>query len=173
MSILARYVLKELLAPFAFGLFLFLTVLASGFVLTRLTQLVSETGMSAGDAFRFFWLSLPQYVTYSFPMALLAAILWGFGRLSGEQELTAMRVGGFSVRRAAVPGVLLGLVVSVSAALFNEYVVPPANRGFHELMRRAQGEDSRTLDHLVFTKLNGDSLDWRSEERRVGKECRL
>jgi len=49
----------------------------------------------------------------------------------------------------------------VSAALFNEYVVPPANRGFHELMRRAQGDGTLTLDHLVFTKLRADgALDW-------------
>ena len=160
MTLLARYVLKELLPPFVFALFLFLSVFVGGNILTGLTQLITETGMSLGEAFRFFWLSVPRFVTYSFPMALLAAALWAYGRLSGEQELTAMRVGGYSLRRAALPALCLATGVSVFAIAFNELVVPPANRAARALRLEVQGMPGQVQEHVLLTQVDGAQLEW-------------
>lgn len=75
---------------------------------------------------------LPHVFVYSVPVVLpsafLTAAIMAFGRLSADNELTAVRVAGIHLRRLVVPVCALAAVLSVLAAVFQFEVVPGARK---------------------------------------------
>jgi lipopolysaccharide export system permease protein len=145
MKLLDRYILRELAAPFLFGVAAFATVFIAGNLLFKLARLVTEQGMPLGNALLVFLYWLPGYLVLTFPMAALLAALLGFGRLSGDGETTAMRAGGLSLLRVMLPVVAAGLGVSLFTMAFNETVVPATSRAAQELLARTFGSQEHVL----------------------------
>ena len=77
MKILDRYLLREMGGPFAFGVLAFVLLFVSANILFRLTELVSELGLSLWTAGELFLLWLPGFVVLTFPLAALVAIMHG------------------------------------------------------------------------------------------------
>jgi lipopolysaccharide export system permease protein len=149
MRILDRYILRELAAPFLFGVAAFATVFVAGNLLFQFARLVAEQGMALGDALLVFVYWLPKYLVLTFPMAALLAALLAFGRLSGEGETTAMRAGGVSFTRVMTPVIAAGLAISLFTVAFNETLVPASARAAEELLARAAKGARGTQEHVV------------------------
>jgi LPS export ABC transporter permease LptF/LPS export ABC transporter permease LptG len=62
------------------------------------------------------------------PVAILVGVLVTFGVLARRNEITAMKAGGISVYRAAAPLLGVGLLLSLSLYLAQEFVLPSTNR---------------------------------------------
>jgi len=75
---LDRYLLKELIDPFLFGLGAFTVIMASSTVLFELVRSVIIKGMPVMVAIQLFIFRLPEVMVYIFPMAMLLAALLGF-----------------------------------------------------------------------------------------------
>ena len=134
MKILDRYVLKELIGPFIFGVAAFTMLFVAADLLLNLAELIAEQGLGFFDAAKLFVYSLPQYAVWTFPMAVLLATLLALGRLSGESEMVAMWAGGVSFQRTAVPVIFVGFVVSLASIWFNESVAPRARRASERIL---------------------------------------
>jgi len=124
-KVLDRYVVAELVGPFLFGLAAFTMLFVAGNLL-NIARLVSEEHASIWAAAKYFVYTLPSTLVLTFPMSMLLAVLTAMSRISGESELNAMRAGGISLYRIALPLVGVGLVASIVALLFQEFVVPGA-----------------------------------------------
>ncbi|UCH36270.1 MAG: LptF/LptG family permease [Armatimonadota bacterium] len=153
MRILDRYVLRELAAPFLFGVAAFATVFIAGNLLFKFARLVTEQGMPLGDALLVFLYWLPGYLVLTFPMATLLATLLAFGRMSGDGETTAMRAGGVSFRRVMIPVIAAGVGISLFTIAFNELVVPRSTRAAEDLLARAAKQASGTQQHVLVRAL--------------------
>jgi lipopolysaccharide export system permease protein len=136
-SLLDRYILRELLLPFLFGVVAFSSIGVAIGVLFDLVRRVTEVGLPMGIAFQVFALRLPYFVGLAFPMSMLLSCLMVYGRLSGDSELIALRSCGVSVLRLIAPAILLGLLVTGITFAFNEAVVPACNREATLLLDRA------------------------------------
>jgi len=152
MKLLDRYLIREIVPPFAFGVLAFVLLFVSANILFKLTQLITELGISLWTASELFLLWLPQWVVYTFPLATLVAILIAFGRLSGDSELVAMHAGGISFRRLVVPLIAAGLVVSLATAALNEFVVPAATRLADRIVREANQRAGKASQESVYLK---------------------
>lgn len=137
MKTLDRYLLREMAGPFLFGVVAFVLLFVSANILFRLTELVTELGLSLWVASELFLLWLPGFVVLTFPLATLVAILITFGRLSGDSELVAMHAAGVSFRRLVAPVIGVGLAVSLVTVAMNELLVPVCNRRAEEIVRAA------------------------------------
>src|SRR5690242_4095304 len=71
-------------------------------------------------------LFLPSVIIKTFSMAILLATLLGFGRLSSDSEIVALRAAGVSIRRMMVPVAMFSLAIAIVSFLLNEAIVPPA-----------------------------------------------
>ncbi len=125
MKALDRYLVAELAGPFLFGLAAFTLLFVAGNLL-NIARLVSDEHASVWAAAQYFVYSLPATLVLTFPMSMLLAVLMAMSRMSGESEITAMRAGGISLYRIAAPLAAVGLLASIVAFLFQEYVVPGA-----------------------------------------------
>ena len=81
-----------------------------------------------------FVLNLAWMLSLSIPMAVLVASLMTFGRMSGDQEITAVKAAGISPLSLMRPVLLVALLLSVMMVVFNNWVLPEANHRSVELM---------------------------------------
>lgn len=124
MTRIDRYLLREALPPFVFGLVLYAGLAVVSATLPRLQWIV---GTPFGDLVLWLLVLLPQALVQTAPVALVLAVLLTFGRLATEHELTAVQAGGIAIARTSTVFVLVGVAVGVGALAFNEWVVPRAN----------------------------------------------
>lgn len=124
LKILDKYVLKELLYPFAFGIASFSSIFIASTMLFRITQYITKYGASIDSVMRMFMYNLPEVINYTFPMSMLLAALMAFGKLSGSSEIVAMKSGGISYYRIVTPVVIVGFIVSMFSMVWAEKVVP-------------------------------------------------
>ena len=93
-------------------------------------------------------------------MAMLLAGLLGFGRLSGDHETVAIFASGISFPRAARSVILGGIIVSLAAFLWNDYVVPPCKMQFVLIRQKLSSQmmkSDRPMDYPI--RNNDNSID--------------
>lgn len=160
MRILDKYIIKELLGPFIFGIAAFSSVFIGTGTLFKIAKYVTEYGAPIFTVTKLFFYSLPGIVVLTFPMSMLLASLLSFGRLSGSSEIIAMRSGGISFYRLAAPVFLVAFGVSIFAVVFNELVVPQANQGYNYIVRYEIEKNTapKTTEHLIIKEINNDII---------------
>ncbi len=126
MFIIWRYILKEHIWPFFFGLSIITLVFLLNLVFRELGRILSR-GLSAAVIGEFFFLNLAWIMALAIPMAVLIATLMTFGRLSGDGEITAMKAGGISILNILTPVFLAAIALSMFLIWFNNHVLPDAN----------------------------------------------
>ena len=131
--ILVRYVLKELIGPFLASLFGITFLFVVDFLVKILDNVLSK-GLPATTVIEIFVLNLAWMLSLSIPMAVLVASLMAFGRMSGDQEITAVKAAGVSPLSLMRPVLLVALLLSVLMVVFNNWVLPEANHRSVELM---------------------------------------
>ena len=133
MRILPWYILRQHLVPFLLG-FGVVTFIFEMDVLFDYLDLVINRGVPVLAVLQLFVLSLGFVVVLSVPCAVLVAELMTFGRLSQDNEITALRASGIHLFRAMLPSLAAAGVMAVALTLFNNYVYPDANHAFANLL---------------------------------------
>ncbi len=123
-----RYIIMEMVFPFLFGVGAFTALGTAIGSLFELVRLVADAGLPLGSALQVYLLRAPSIIVLTFPMSMLLSTLLAYGRLSGDSEVNALRSCGVSIYRLVVPAVALSLMVTSLTFIFNEVVVPTANR---------------------------------------------
>jgi lipopolysaccharide export system permease protein len=103
-------------------------------VLFEYLDLVINRGVPVVAVLQLFVLSLGFVVALSVPCAVLVAELMTFGRLSQDNEITALRASGIHLFRVMLPSLAASALLAVGLTLFNNYVYPEANHAFANLL---------------------------------------
>ncbi len=115
-----RYIFKELLSPFAISLF-FLTFV---FLMTRIpeiTNMVVNHNADLSAVFLMIIYTLPRFLEFTIPMSVMISILLTFMRMSGENEIIALKGAGLTLYKLLPPVLifcLMGIVLSMWVTLF-------------------------------------------------------
>ena len=127
LSVMDRYISRELTLPFLFGVGAFSSIGISIGALFELIRRITESGLSITLAAQIFLLKLPAFIVLAFPMSTLLATMMTYSRFSSDSELVALQGVGVSVRRMITPALVLSLLVTGLTFLFNELITPAAN----------------------------------------------
>lgn len=128
-----RYVLKEVIGPFFGGIVFFVFVFLM-FQALRLAEIFIVHGVSGWVLLKMILLLTLSFLPMALPVAFLVGVLVGFGRLSADSELVALKASGFGISRLAAPvGGFSIAVVALSIAL-NLQWVPWGERAFKNLL---------------------------------------
>ena len=128
LSIVDRYITKELILPFLFGMGIFTSLGLSIGTVFDLVRKVTESGLLLGVALQILVLKLPEFIVFAFPMSMLLATLMAYSRLSSDSELIALRSIGTNVYRLILPAIYFSLVIVAITFCFNNFVAPAANQ---------------------------------------------
>ncbi|MEN6412064.1 MAG: LptF/LptG family permease [Veillonellales bacterium] len=160
MRILDKYIIKELMGPFVFGICAFSSVFIGTNTLFRIAQYVTQYGASVTSVIKLFIYSLPSIIVLTFPMSMLLAALLSFGRLSGASEVTAMRSGGLSFFRLSAPVFVVAFFVSLFAVTFNEMVVPQSNEAYNTVVDEIKKNTApKSQEHIVIKDVKEGALE--------------
>ena len=113
MRILDKYILKEFLGPFLFGVAAFTAIFLGADTLLKIADYVTKYGASSTAALKIFILALPRIIVYTFPMAVLLGALMATSRLSGSSELIVMRTSGLFLSLLCLSGYVRWLLMSM------------------------------------------------------------
>lgn len=152
MGILGNYILKEVLYPTIASLVIFTFVLIMG-NLIKLAELVINKGVDIIRVAQLFGLFIPYTLTYTIPMSVLTGTLLAFGRLSQDNELTAMRSGGIGILPIASPVIVIGLILSLVCVVVNDRVLPYSSFASRKLIKEiGLKTPSAYLEEATFIK---------------------
>ncbi|MBP9021210.1 MAG: LPS export ABC transporter permease LptF [Syntrophobacterales bacterium] len=124
-KILNRYILKEITLPFLMTLLVFTFVLLIGKIL-QIMDLMVNKGVNILAVVKIVLFILPSFLTVTIPISLLIAVLIGLGRLSSDNEITAMKASGISLYQLLLPIVTLCVVATVATAVIG-FLAPLSN----------------------------------------------
>lgn len=128
-----RYILKEITVAFCMILFVLTFVLLMGRIL-QLMDLMINKGISFTIIAQMVLFLMPSFLIFSIPISLLIAILIGLGRLSGDNEITILKMSGVSLYQIAFPVACAGLVACLLTAATTFFLVPYGNMATRNLL---------------------------------------
>lgn len=126
LRLLDRYILRQTLAPFFFALAALTSILLLNQVARRLPKLVGK-GLPWSVIGEVFALTIPFIIVMTLPMALLLAILYAFTHLGADNEITAMKASGVSIRQMLAPVLLAGAIMACVTFYVTDQIHPRSN----------------------------------------------
>lgn len=148
----------------AIGILTFVMICGS---FLQMFELLSR-GVSVWVLVRFVSYATPVAMGFTLPLAVLAASVMVFSRMSADQEVTAMRASGISLWQIVAPGLLLAASVSAVCLYFQTYLIPESQFRLDAL--KSSGTIVNPVNFLEpgrMVKLSGCIVyvGWREENR--------
>src|SRR5579872_1749827 len=137
--ILFRYTFREVVSSTVLG-----TVLAT-FVLflqgsRKLFELMIGSSAKPKVIAYVFALNLPQLLPLTIPFGVLVGILIGLGRMSADNEVTAMRAAGVPSQKVIAPVMTFAVMATLLAGAASTWWTPAAIRETYRLLNRIAAE---------------------------------
>lgn len=156
-KIINRYIFKEIAFPFIIILLVLTFVLLMGKIM-QIMDLVINKGVSAFSIAKIIVFLLPSFMLFTIPIALLIAILIAMGRLSADNEITAIKTSGISLMQIFYPVAIASLITFILAVFISYFLVPQSNFATKRLLFNiAQQNASIGIKEKVF---NSDFKDF-------------
>lgn len=147
---LYRYLTKEILTPFLFGLLVFTSVLLMGRML-KLAEMVISNGVPVSDILLLICYLLPYFAVITIPMSLLLAVMLAFSRLSADSEIVAIKASGVSIYRLLPPVLAIAALAYLLTTFVSVYALPKGNIAFKKMLYQiVQGRLNLNLKEQVF-----------------------
>ena len=119
MNTLNKYLVKESLIPFLLSLGVITTVLFLQFLIRAIDRFLGK-GLDVWIILEYLYLNLAWIIALSVPMSLLISTVMTYGRMSQDNEITALKAAGVSVSSIIKPAVFFGGFVGLILCLFNK-----------------------------------------------------
>lgn len=124
LSILDRYILKQLFDVFVLGVVVFTSIIFASETFTQLIKQISLYGIPFHIAIMMIVLNLPQVFVLTIPISTLFATVMTVNDLSLKSEITVLRACGIGLDRIAKPILCFALLMTVVSFFINEFIVP-------------------------------------------------
>lgn len=169
MTLLDRYILKEWLKVFGMALGAMVGLLIIGQIYDSMPDFI-QWKTPAGKVLSYYLWQVPVVMPIVLPVATLVSMLFVLGHLHKNQELTAMRAAGLSVRRITRTLWAGGVACTALLLTLNAAVIPPATEAVRtiresarfEAERRTAGKDTKADSTFAAFFENGrDKRRWR------------
>lgn len=163
-KILHRYILKEFIGSFSFGLIIFSAIL----LLDQIFQLVDlflSKGVSFGLIAQLFILIIPNILSLTIPMAILFGALLSYGRFAEDNEITVMKATGVTYKTLSMPIIVFVVIMSVGLVYFNHYLSPSTHMYFRTLYKKILTEaplakfNAKTITSIGDYKIYANEVD--------------
>jgi len=126
MKIIYRYLTLEFIPPFIYAFCLVTLIILLNLIVQMLGKIAGK-GLDPYVVMEFFFLNLAWIVALAVPMAVLVATLAAFGRLSAENEITALKAAGTSLWQLLIPFFVIAIILCYLLIEFNNRVLPDFN----------------------------------------------
>ena len=124
-TIFDRYIARQVFSSMLTGVIVLTGVMVLGNVFKEMERLLGDTSsLPFSAALKFIAFVIPYSLIFTIPWAMLTAILLVFGRMSADNEMTALRMTGRSMPRICAPVFVLAVLMSVVCYFVNVDLAP-------------------------------------------------
>ncbi|MEZ4741870.1 MAG: LptF/LptG family permease [Bdellovibrionota bacterium] len=143
------YFLKEVIPQFISTLIVFCSIIIIS-QLVRLSEVLIAFGLTAENILLPFLYIIMPFMTIIIPISFLFAVMVAFSRISADGEFFALLSAGYSLRRAAMPILVMGGVLYLIGGTSAMYLEAWGRREFVQFRyRKTQTE----LDNMIKFKM--------------------
>jgi lipopolysaccharide export system permease protein len=132
-TVVSRYVFREMIPPFLISLTLFTFIFLMARILD-VTDLVVNHGVSVSSVLFLLAYLIPSFLVFVVPMSVMMGVLLAFLRLSNDNEVAALRAGGFSIYRLLPPVFVFCFIGSLITGFVCIYGSPWGRLSFKALL---------------------------------------
>lgn len=169
---LSWYAFREHLGPFAFSLVVFTFIMLMNQVARQFQNLAGK-GLGPQVIVEIFVLSVPLTVAVTIPMAVLVATMAAFGRMAGDNEITAIQANGIGFHQILVPTLVGAMALAGLTVWFNDSVLPESNHRLSRLMQDIQRtKPTVVLEEKRFNDPTGLG-EYRIEPQRLNRTTNM
>jgi len=122
-SILNRYILGEMIPPFLVSVMFFTFTFLLTMILD-ITNMIVNYKLGLSEVLRMLLYSMPYFLVFVIPISVMITILLTFLRLSGDNEIIALKAGGVSIYSLLPPVFMFCLMGCVLTWGMNVYGLP-------------------------------------------------
>src|SRR3954453_11844029 len=194
MKIIDRYILRQLFVNLVFAIVVLSFVLVIGNIFRKLLPLLVNHDLPVEYVVGFVAYVLAFSLIFTIPWGLLTAVLLVFGRLSADNELTALRSNGISIGRICAPLAFVAIGCAAICFWLNVQVAPAAQEklrstifnlatrnpmalfGSDQVIDQFPGrkiyvgkKEGNKLDNIIVFEMNDDALPVRVTYARRGR----
>lgn len=128
-----KYIFKEIWPTLLVGLFVFVFIVLATRMLT-ITEWVISQGVPFSQILKLIFYLLPNIIIFALPASTLMAVLVAFLRLSGDNEIIALRSSGLSLYQLLPPVIVISGLCYILASFITFFAAPWGNRSFKDLV---------------------------------------
>ncbi len=136
----------------------------------RFLELVIESGASSKMFWILTFLALPRFFEVVVPIALMAATLFTYNRLTMDSELVVMRSAGYSPMRLARPVLILSVLTTCFLLFVTTWLAPVSLSQMQQLRLVLKSQYSSLLIKEGVFNAFGDNLTVYVEDRKKDGE---
>ena len=134
MSTLNKYLIKQSFIPFVLSVGVITTVLFLQFLIRAIDRFLGK-GLDVFTILEYLYLNLAWIIALSVPMSLLISSVMTYGRMSQENEITALKSAGVNLFSIIKPALWFGSIIGFLLCLFNNFILPDMNYNARLLAR--------------------------------------
>lgn len=134
MSTLNKYLIKQSFIPFILSVGVITTVLFLQFLIRAIDRFLGK-GLDIFTILEYLYLNLAWIIALSVPMSLLISSVMTYGRMSQDNEITALKSAGVNLFSIIKPALWFGSIVGFLLCLFNNFILPDMNYNARLLAR--------------------------------------
>ena len=134
MSTLNKYLIKQSFIPFVLSVGVITTVLFLQFLIRAIDRFLGK-GLDMFTILEYLYLNLAWIIALSVPMSLLISSVMTYGRMSQENEITALKSAGVNLFSIIKPALWFGSIIGFLLCLFNNFILPDMNYNARLLAR--------------------------------------
>ena len=169
--IIFRYLARELLSTMLAISFVILLISLSGRFVGYLADAASGK-LDASVLFVIMGYRIPGFLELILPLGLFLGILFAYGKLYMESEMTVLRACGFSQNRILVYTLPPTVVVAVIVALLSLWITPAGVQKTEDILeQQSERSEFESLRAARFQSLRGGSsiiyVDGKNRDRTV------
>lgn len=154
LPLLQRYIMSELLRVFALALSGLVVIL----VFVGVVGEALRSGLGPQQILEILPYIVPNLLPFTIPATLLLTVCVVYGRMAGDQEITATKSAGISVMSLIWPALFLGGVLSVGTLILTDQLIPWARERIQETVWLATEDifldTLRSKGHIVDPRTN-------------------
>ena len=134
MNTLNKYLMKQSFIPFVLSVGVITTVLFLQFLMRAIDRFLGK-GLDVFTILEYLYLNLAWIIALSVPMSLLISSVMTYGRMSQDNEITALKSAGVNLFSIIKPALWFGSIVGFLLCLFNNFILPDMNYNARLLAR--------------------------------------
>lgn len=158
MKIIKKYILSEYLSSTLFGLVVFTFILLLDQIFQVVNMIISK-GVDAADAMTLFALMLPNIFSLSVPISSLFGGIISYGRLSADNEITALKTAGIGYWNFMLPPVIFSAALACLLVFYNLDVSPATYKKFsQEYFELVQKRPTLKLEEKSIIELGNNKI---------------